>query len=120
MIAAAPDAPRSVLLSGGHMLGSIDWDTVSVLGELVSGRAWTYDELEWAEPHGETQLGRLPDSLTRALAAVLREEERPLALQWRGALDLSEDDVAREAQSIFDEARDAVARGGALWLRIEL
>ena len=113
----------------GCMLGSIDWDSTALLGQVLTGTTWSYDDLEWNEPRGETQVGRIPQPFVRALAVLRDEQVAGVARAWLDSLvaeqparwgpgelaTLEEDVVGLRA-----EASRAVALSGSLWLRIEL
>lgn len=83
----------------------------------------TRDELlkTWAEPEGETQIGRIPSALTPALAAVRDDQLRELAEAWRVQLGdgFEQESLARDLDGLRAEARRALEKRGALWLRIE-
>lgn len=123
LIAAPPEPSRDELLKPlGYMLGSIDWDQTAQLGEILTGQLWTSADLEWAEPEGETQMGRVPDRFAQALAAILDEQLLDFAEAWRVRLGAGffQDSLARDIDGLRSEAQKALKLNGALWLRIEL
>jgi hypothetical protein len=130
VLAARPTPTAKELFdTEGCMLGSIDWDSTALLGEILTGTNWSYDHLEWAEPRGETQVGRIPQPFTLALAGVRDEQVAGLAAawldslvaespgpRWAGARTTLEQDLI----GLREEASRAVSLDGSLWLRIEL
>lgn len=122
LFAASPEPTRHELLkTWGHMLGSIDWEQTALLGQVLTGQLWSYDDLEWAEPHGETQIGRIPPRFATALAGVRDDQLRQLGEAWRVQLGdgFDQESLARDVDGLRIEAREAIAQGGTLWLRIE-
>ncbi len=42
------------------MLGSISWEQVALLSRILVGVEYDYDDVEWEEPQGDTQVGQVP------------------------------------------------------------
>jgi len=126
-VAAAGRAPADAPYeTWGHMLGSINWDEVALLGELLTGVEYDHDDLEWSEPRGETQMGRVPEAFTTALEALADDAIVPLAAAWHQRLCAecgwragASHTLAQDIEGLRVEARKAVRTSGALWLRIE-
>ena len=109
------------------MLGSISWDEVALLSRLLVGIEYEYDDVEWEEPLGDSQLGRVPDSFMAALSGISDERVTSLAGEWHAVLCAEAGWEPQRAHSLVEdidglrrEAFDATKSGGALWLRIEV
>lgn len=126
LLAAARQADAATWTMWGHMLGSIHWDEVALLSRILVGVEYDYDDVEWEEPRGDTQVGRVPDAFATGLAGIADERLSLLAGEWHALLCAEAGWQPQRAHSLVDdleglrtEALRALKSGGALWLRIE-
>lgn len=126
LLAAARQADAETWTTWGHMLGSISWEQVALLSRILVGVEYDYDDVEWEEPQGDTQVGQVPAAFTTALAGISEDRMRPLAEEWHALLCAEAGWALREPHTLVEEldgmrkeARAASTVNGALWLRIE-
>jgi hypothetical protein len=130
-VVAAPAQPSSPdLLKYGCMMGSIGWDEASVLKKVVSGIRWREDELDWRpvdEDSGKL-VAPIPEPFAATLAALPDDRLDQTASAWFMGLCTefprhwnaqTKHALREDLDGLRTEAREAVARAGSLWVRID-
>jgi hypothetical protein len=108
------------------MLGSIDWEELGLLAELLGGARWAFDDLAW---DASAPLAELPATFASALAELSDARLSEVAETWHRALCTAfpqrwSDDtphlLRQDVEGLRERARAAAGVRGGLWLRAEL